>query len=385
MTNNEPPTMLGEAIQAGIKEGATPDKTTPAEGEITIGQPVYCPAFGSGEVAAIEGDLITVRFSDTEAKVKVQQLTTLALAEGDWHSNWLRGEPWILEDGRRLLIVRGLCRHGEWQDFLKKYDLSRSTCDDHIRRYKNTLVLAAQIAQMTGNRSFDPADLDPDRKVNPRSPDPNAEELKAKVEEEIQKRKGRVPSHHRTDWSTRIKLPPAVAVQCREKHPNAGAKAYMQRAAYGLIGYVFLGTYANEPTPALYVLGVPGNPDISSPYDQSSEDEKYGAMLREALESSPLGIRDPNSGVISVAGLTSLYDKTRNDPSSPTRAGTGHPVAPQGDAEVASNVRSLLRNEGFSAAEIKRVQFSPGNDFNAMLREAMKQLKPHAGHKGKRR
>jgi hypothetical protein len=30
MTNNEPPTMLGEAIQPGIKEGATPDKATTA-------------------------------------------------------------------------------------------------------------------------------------------------------------------------------------------------------------------------------------------------------------------------------------------------------------------------------------------------------------------
>jgi hypothetical protein len=382
MKSNEPPTILGEATQPDIKDGATPDKSTPAEGEITIGQPVYCLAFGAGEVAAIEGDLITVRFSDTEEKVQVQQLTTLALAEGEWHSNWLRGEPWIVEDGRRLTIVKNLCRHGDWQDFLKKYDLSRSTCDDHIRRYKNTLVLAAQVAQMTGNRSFDPADLDPDRKVNPRSPDPNAEELKAKVEEEIQKRKGRVPSHHRTDWSVRIKLPPAVAAECREKYPDAGAKAYMQQAAYGLIGYVFLGKYANEPTPTLYVVGIPGNPDLSGPYDQRSEDEKYGAMLRDAMESSPLGIGDQNSGVISVAGLTSLYAKTRNDSNSPTRGGTCQSVAPQVD-DLVANVIDLLRSEGFSEEEINLVQFTPSNDLNATLREAMKQLKPNAGHDGK--
>jgi hypothetical protein len=292
-----------------------------SQGPLTIGQPVYFPAFGSGEIAAIDGGEARVRFADGEKTVKAHALLTLAQAEVDWHENWLRGEPWILEDGRRLSIVKDLCRYGEYETFLKKYDRARSTCDAHIRRYKNAVTWAAQDQQLARNGAIEetePTVPDQNRKVNPRAPDPGADERKAKVEEERKKRTGRRPSHHRTDWSIRIKLPEEIIGICRAKYKEPGAKDYWRRAAFAFIGL---------------------DPDAPTQPDTTPAPTTAATTTEEGM---------PN--------LTPPLD------------------------DVAADVIDLLRDEGVPAEDLKRLQFSPGSDFNAELREATKQLK----HNGKR-
>jgi hypothetical protein len=162
--------------------------------DLKVGQPVLLTACGIGKVAEIDGGDVTVRFADTEKKVSAQALVTRAQAEVNWRAHWLPGAERRREEGRRLWIVKELCTFGEWQDFLDRFDLSRSTCDDLIRRYKNEVTWEAQDQHLTGNRSSDETEpttvADPDRHVSERTPDPDGDARKELVGKEAEKRQG---------------------------------------------------------------------------------------------------------------------------------------------------------------------------------------------------
>lgn len=200
------------------------------EPELKRGLPVYHPAFGSGEIDAIEGEKITVKFGGLERRVRARDLVTRVRAEVDWHSYWLRGEKRRLKEGKLLWIIKSVCRFGEWQAFLRRYDYPRTTADDLIRRYLET-----ESNELHGNRAIDVTDADC---ADEHTPDPNSDEIKDLVTKETDKRRGRKPRHHPTFWSLRIKLPREVATRCRKKYKEESdaAKEFWQAAAYRFVG-----------------------------------------------------------------------------------------------------------------------------------------------------
>ena len=217
-------------------ETAKPIRRRPRrEWERKAGQPVYCPAFGFGEIVAIQGDKIVVKFGKKEQVMAAQDLMTRAQVEADWHLYWLRGERRRLEEGRRLSIIKSLCRHGEWQAFLDKYDYPRSTADDLIRRYREELRWKAR-TQLTGNRAIQVGV--PALPIHERIPDPDDAERKALIKKETEKRRGKEPSHQKAPWPIRINLPPDIIALCREryKHEGESAREYWRLAAYRFEG-----------------------------------------------------------------------------------------------------------------------------------------------------
>jgi len=200
--------------------------------DLELGAPVFHSVFGYGLVAAIEGENITAKFGEQERRLVAHDLVTRVKAEASWYRYWLRGRKRRSEEGRRLAILKALCRFGEWQAFLNYYDFPRSTADDLIRRYKNEVADAQ--SQLTGNRAIDVAE--PDQHVNERAPDSDANEREKLVEQETAKRHGKHPSYHKTLWSIRIKLPPYVLALCHKKYKEPDAKEFWRRAAYEFVG-----------------------------------------------------------------------------------------------------------------------------------------------------
>jgi hypothetical protein len=203
------------------------------EWDLKLGQPVYCAAFGSGEIVAIKCGDVTVAFGEQEQKVDAHDLMTRAEAETYWYGFWSSGAKRRFEEGKRLAIVKSLCRFGEWQAFLDKYDYPRSTADDLIRRYEEEMKWRSQ--QLPGNRAIDVTD--PGQQDSESTADSAADERKELVQQEIEKRRGMEPSEHATDWTIRIKLPPDVLKLCREKYKEPDAKYFWQHAAYRFVGF----------------------------------------------------------------------------------------------------------------------------------------------------
>jgi hypothetical protein len=197
---------------------------------------VFHPDFGFGKIVATQGNKIVVKFGKTERVTREPDLVTRVEAKVNWHTYWLRGEKRRLLEGRLLWIVKGLCRrHGEWQAFLDRYDYPRSTADDLTRRYKAAMAEEPKTQESPGNRAIQAAD--PDRHVNERTPDSEADEREESVRQEAAKRRGKNPTYHKTLWSIRIKLPPDVLTLCRRRYkqePNA-AKKFWRRAAYRFV------------------------------------------------------------------------------------------------------------------------------------------------------
>ena len=203
---------------------------------LEVNQRVYCPKFGFGEIVAINKDDMAVRFGKKERRVEKTELVTRAQAELAWHEYWLTGEKRRLEEGKRLFIVKRLCRakHGEWQAFLNRYNIPRSTADDLIRRFLNEMARKSSSQQLPGYRSID---LDSsDYAANLAAAEKNATELNELVEKENAKRAGRKPTDHDSLWSIRIKLPEPIIRRCRKKYKHPGAKNYWRRKAYEFVG-----------------------------------------------------------------------------------------------------------------------------------------------------
>lgn len=207
-------------------------RRSPREWELKPGQRVYCPAFGSGKIVTIKSGDVTVAFGEQEHDVDAHDLVTRAQAEMHWYAYWFSGAKRRFEEGKRLAIVKNLCRFGEWQKFLDKYKYPRSTADDLICRYEKEMKLRSQ--QLPGNRAIDATD--PQRQVSESTADSDNDERKELVRLENEKRAGRKPSEHATDWAIRIKLPPDILRLCREKYKEPDAKDFWQRAAYRFVG-----------------------------------------------------------------------------------------------------------------------------------------------------
>jgi len=201
-------------------------ETTPiqSEGEITMGQRVSSQSFGDGTVAKIDGEVITVRFEDgEERKLKaayLQPAETVEQLRDKFHTCWVRGTQWRLEVGELLYKIKAKCEYSEWGDFLKEYDIARSTADDYVRRYKDE-------AELTEVRQFDEPNPEP-------KPDPQAEERKQDIEIEKYKRKGKRPEHNPTQVQVRIRslLPHQTAVYWEERKENRERVEEIWRAAF---------------------------------------------------------------------------------------------------------------------------------------------------------
>lgn len=204
----------------------------PREWDLKLGQPVYCPAFGSGKIVAIKSGDVTVAFGEQEHSVDAHDLMTRAQAEMHWYAYWFGGAKRRFEEGKRLAIVKNLCRFGEWQAFLDKYEYPRSTADDLIRRYEDDMKCKPE--QLPGYRAIDVTD--PTGQASESTSDSDADERKESVRQENEKRAGRKPSDHATDWAIRIKLPPDVLKLCREKYKEPDAKDFWQHATYRFVG-----------------------------------------------------------------------------------------------------------------------------------------------------
>jgi hypothetical protein len=213
---------------------AKPIRHPRLEWERKVGQQIHSAKFGFGKIVAIQSDKIVVKFGKNERVMGAQDLSTRAQAEIDWHTYWLSGERRRLEEGKRLSIVKSLCEFGEWKKFLDKYNYSRSSADDLIRRYHIDLKWEAR-NQLPGNRASQTGDLG--QRVNDHSEDPEGRERRELVKEEIEKRRGKEPTYHKTLWSIRIKLPPDVLALCRKKYVRNGKRA---KEFWCLAAYIFV-------------------------------------------------------------------------------------------------------------------------------------------------
>ena len=197
------------------------------------GDPVFDEALGFGKIIVIHDGKFVVKFGKDERVLRAEQFKTRVQAELDWHFYWRTGKRRRREEGRRLSIVKQLCRHGEWQAFLTKYNYPRSTADDLIELYEAGLRTEGQ-SDLPGNRSNELGDL----QDKARARDRDEVARKDLVNRELEKRRGKQPTHRKTWWAVRIELPPDIVSLCRRKYKGMGKKAkrFWRRAAYKFAG-----------------------------------------------------------------------------------------------------------------------------------------------------
>ena len=199
------------------------------------GQLVHHAELGTGTISGICGCNVTVAFCDEERELDIEQVVTRAQAEERWQGCYSHGANRRLEEGRWLWVVRSLCsRRGEWTAFLGKWGVPRSSAQDLIQRFLQERFWESQ--HPSGYRTDSMPKLDA---LGADGPDELNAEREALVREEMAKRKGRRQSQAAAYayWPLRIKLPEAVAQDCREKYNEAGvdAKKYWVRAAYRFV------------------------------------------------------------------------------------------------------------------------------------------------------
>lgn len=199
---------------------------------LQLGQPVYHHDRGFCEVMAIEGEDITISAGQKRLVVERDAFVTLVQAQINWHSDWLNGEKRRLREGEELFIVKGLSRFGEWQNFLDRNEIPRSTADDLIRRYLNELARKGRAVDLHGYRAS--SDDGADRRVTEQIRDSDDTERRELVAKEADKRLGRQPSHHRYFWSLRIGLPTRIIALCRDRYrlEQKNSRKYWQDKAY---------------------------------------------------------------------------------------------------------------------------------------------------------
>jgi hypothetical protein len=234
-----------EVADSGVRqllERAYEDPTTPApprhpltEFERKPGQLVFHEEEGVGKIVANPEGKFVVKFRKHERVLRADQFMTLAEAQIQWHFYWLTGRRRRIEEGRRLWIVKKLCRYGEWQAFLDKYEYPRTTADDLIKLFK--AESRPDEDNLHGNRASQPEDTGPQDRA--RATDQDEVERREQVEKEIDKRRGRQPTHNRTSWTVRIDdLTPEVVLACKMKlkHDKKRAKKFWRRCANKFAG-----------------------------------------------------------------------------------------------------------------------------------------------------
>jgi len=194
-----------------------------------LGQLVHHTEFGTGTISSFHGCNVTVTFCDAERELDFEQVVTRALAEERWQDCYSHGANRRLEEGRWLWVVRSLCsRRGEWTAFLEKWGVPRSSAHDLIQRFLQERLWESQ--HSSGNRTegvpkFDEGATD-DAKLNAER------ERVVRIERAKREGNGHDQTAKLTDWHVRIKLPEAVAEDCREKYKEDYSKEYWVRAAY---------------------------------------------------------------------------------------------------------------------------------------------------------
>jgi hypothetical protein len=202
---------------------------------VALGQLVHHAQFGAGTVGSIRGCNVTVVFCDEERALDVEHLVTRVLAEERWQECYSHGANRRLEEGRWLWVVKSLCSHrGEWTAFLNKWGIPRSSAHDLMKRFLQERSWESQ--QSSGNRTERAPSLD--EQATEHAAELNEGRAKV-VREQIAKREdnGHAQAAKVIDWLVRIKLPEAVAEDCREQYKEAGddAKEYWVRAAYEFV------------------------------------------------------------------------------------------------------------------------------------------------------
>lgn len=191
-----------------------------------VGQNAISVAFGEGKITQVDGDIVTVKFEDgQERKLKAEFLAPAPLLEelyASFQNCWVRGSAWRLEAGKLLYQIKQRCAHSEWGAFLGRYELSRSTADDYVRRYQDEadIIMPRQI-------------------VSEPEPDPQAEKRTEQISAEQAKRVGKKPTHHASELHVRVKdlLPHQMDVYREERKENRErVDAIWKAAFYQIIG-----------------------------------------------------------------------------------------------------------------------------------------------------
>ncbi len=203
--------------------------------QFAYGQTVHHTDFGAGTISSINGCKITIAFCDIARELDYEQLVTRALAEEKWQECFSHGANRRLEEGRWLWVIRSLCtQRGEWNVFLEKWGVPRSTAHDLITRYLQERQWDSQTAsgyRTEGTPRLNAVTIDAAAELN--------EGRKQLVSEERTKHEkdGLGQTDKPIYWSVRIKLPEPVAEHCRENYVEAGedAKKYWVRAAYRFV------------------------------------------------------------------------------------------------------------------------------------------------------
>jgi hypothetical protein len=193
-----------------------------------LGQLVHHTEFGTGTINSICGCNVTVAFCDEKRELDIEQVVTRALAEERWQDCYSHGANRRLEEGHWLWVVRSLCsRRGEWTAFLEKWGVPRSSAHDLIQRFLQERFWESQ--HSSGNRTEGPPKLDG-------GVTDAAAKLNAEREKLVRKERDKREAAKLNYWSVRIKLPEAVAEDCREKYEEETyAKEYWVRAAYRFV------------------------------------------------------------------------------------------------------------------------------------------------------
>jgi hypothetical protein len=144
----------------------------------------------------------------------------LAELKDKFAASWLRGAAWRLEQGELLSQIKEECDHGQWGEFLKEYDIPRSTADDYIRRWKDEV-------QITEPRQFEDPNPEP-------QPDHEAKERATDIEVEKKKREGKQQQHNQSEVTCRVRnlLPNQTAVYWEERKENQERVDAIWRAAF---------------------------------------------------------------------------------------------------------------------------------------------------------
>jgi len=284
--------------------------------DFTVGQPVFHPAYGYGEVTAVEGDAITFREKRDPAinhSAPALELITKTQAEFALQATWnaCGFQEYRRRMGKWCSITKNLCRYGEWDDVCKRYGLNLRTTNDWIRDFENEMTWQAQDAALAASsKSAESADLNPvgpaetstsvyaatgARQVNERTPDPDNDEREENKKKEEDKRRGVDPTPHKT----------MLSVQRRNLDPVRLALYYTIRDAHKKQAHEIMNRKIDEGMAEVLAL----DPDTANP------------SILTVLE-----------------------------------------------------VRSLLRNQGFKDAEINSVQLDPALGFDALVQSAFDQI-----------
>lgn len=314
-------------------------ETSPATevGGLTLGQSIFHESHGYGEVIAINGADIT--FQERKNKTvthtaKASDLFTKDSAEHNLATSYYTGGAgeWRRRQGKWASITKNLCRWGEWEGVLKKYNLKRGSMDVLISRFEEEEEWAAHTANLLKLSKLDPV------KVDPNEPDPN---LPLKVD------RTEPPTVHSV-------YTVAGTPQLNERTPDP---AYDEREKNRLAEIAK--REGVKPTPHRTMLHLQRrnlDPQMLVRYHAVRENNK--GRVKEITD------RKIDEAIAEVLALA--------QPSAPL------PTPPDGgsDNAVEAEVRSALRRLNFSDAQINSVELDPKLAFNKLMLIALKQLIP---------